>query len=689
MQFVFYWKTHLKMFSIVEFSDNFRRIKPLSIYCGAGISFNSGIPTVYSLVWNIVYSLLENKEKTYRFLETYKERKVPFEAFMQTVIEISEDEQILEIFEYGLPNFNHHFIANLCSKGYVREVFTTNFDTLIEKALEHAGLQRDRDFLVFGTESEFKKGIHLSEKKDNRIRVFKIHGSIDNRESIRTTINSIYRNDWLHQRREIIKHAFVNTEHKHLLIMGYSFSDIFDINPILKKEYSGLTLPFLSIIDHEPGLTGSEAKNLRDGKFNLKFGTCFNGCSILHDTEAIVKNLWNLFGFPRHDDTFFDFSAPAVWPEDISAWKMRMLPGQSEYLMAALHFNFNQYPEALEYSEKALKKSKNKRNTQLELDILYQKATIKHRLGDKKSINEAKNLAYRIISKSELVGYDQGLSKSLGLYAVILLHNEGNYIEAEGFYRKSLVIQKRIGDLRGQSITLLSIGSCLRHKEEYAGAVESCKKSLYLRKHLGDIPGAGRCHQGLGNIYLDQGDWKHALNHYKRFHKISEDTDDTWALGTASYKIAECLFLKGTKKSLNEALSLIEQSITIRKNTISREYGNALFLKANILSAGGKIEESMHLHDSALYIRQSLKENQADIADSYFQIGLLKVKTGKLIEGFDLLYKSGVIYFQCGYRSKTGLVEKTLYTMMNNVDEGIRDKIEILLQNLKTASFRS
>ena len=98
--------------------------------------------------------------------------------------------KILDIFKGGEPNANHILIARLAKNGYLRTIFTTNFDLLIEKALEKEGLKKKKDFDVYYDEEQFST-IDFDNMQDGIVRIFKIHGSIDNIDSIRTTMSAI------------------------------------------------------------------------------------------------------------------------------------------------------------------------------------------------------------------------------------------------------------------------------------------------------------------------------------------------------------------------------------------------------------------------------------------------------------------------------------------------------------------
>lgn len=111
--------------------------KKLVIFCGAGISYNSGVPLVNDIKRNITQRLCRTADET----ELLVHDKIPFELFMQTLIEYSESERILDLFDIGEPNENHYLFARLAKSGFLNCIITTNFDTHIENAFANQNIK--------------------------------------------------------------------------------------------------------------------------------------------------------------------------------------------------------------------------------------------------------------------------------------------------------------------------------------------------------------------------------------------------------------------------------------------------------------------------------------------------------------------------------------------------------------------
>ena len=98
------------------------------IFCGAGISVNSGIPLSKDLISEILEQV-SPKITTKRFREVVG--RLPLEVILDTLKKNSDISEIMKVFVNSHPNRNHQMIAELAKRRMVKTIVTTNFDTLI------------------------------------------------------------------------------------------------------------------------------------------------------------------------------------------------------------------------------------------------------------------------------------------------------------------------------------------------------------------------------------------------------------------------------------------------------------------------------------------------------------------------------------------------------------------------------
>jgi hypothetical protein len=217
------------------------------IVAGAGISLEepSGIPAAQA----ISEALLKWIARNARERSELRQRMTPgnrfnpyqflrFEGLIQAIAEI--DPNILYFLEstqtFGNPNINHGLLATMAVEGSI--VITTNFDTRIEQA---AG---DRYLSTFVLSSN-----RQTPQPDDRL--IKIHGSFPWRRgrnvTPRATLTQIGKLGLGFERfsafQDWIRSA---TTGKHLIVIGYSASDSFDVVPLIENCSNATTVTWFN-----------------------------------------------------------------------------------------------------------------------------------------------------------------------------------------------------------------------------------------------------------------------------------------------------------------------------------------------------------------------------------------------------------------------------------------------------------
>ena len=166
--------------------------KKIAIFAGAGISYNSGLPIVSAFYKHFLPIFYDTDDVEY-LTNLIHNGRIPFERMMEHIFNFTgNDYSIMNIFAKGEPNTLHNILAQMMFNGWANELYTTNFDCLIEKALENKGLTK-KDYGYFYDERGFAKLSKAAYSKN----VIKIHGTIDNEESIRATLETITSNEKL------------------------------------------------------------------------------------------------------------------------------------------------------------------------------------------------------------------------------------------------------------------------------------------------------------------------------------------------------------------------------------------------------------------------------------------------------------------------------------------------------------
>ena len=184
----------------------------LAILCGAGISAPppASLPLAAALVQRTTHRLLHPYEGWLRALTLRPE--MLFSYLYRKNAPVTFD-AIRDALSTGAFNRLHHFCAQVIERRGA--VITTNFDTLIEAALEAGAIPFHRSTST----SRFRNAV-----------LFKIHGSADDPASLALTIDQV--GAGLDAERSRSLHKLVRG--RVVLVLGYSGNDQLDIMPVLR-----------------------------------------------------------------------------------------------------------------------------------------------------------------------------------------------------------------------------------------------------------------------------------------------------------------------------------------------------------------------------------------------------------------------------------------------------------------------
>ena len=619
--------------------------RKLAILCGAGISINppSNLPSVIAIRKAIIGKLvtqyqldnnirmkLEGRIDDEKNKSNPQQLQYPFEAFIQTVDTHAPIlSRLLKIFNSGLPNKNHILLAHLIKNGYIRELMTTNFDSKIEEALEKPlatggyGGKKGIDFRVFSKESEFLK-LNCSSKKLPII--LKVHGTLEDRESIRATLESVSKREMREARTQILRYFFQESEHD-ILILGYSVSDEFDINPVLRSLKSQNRI---FIIKHM-----RKDSNEKPRIYSLADPfQSFKGIIIKCNTDEVVDYIWNKFVKKTCEKTV----VTEDWTHIMEEWAQSLHEWQRLFLMGLIFENIYDYSNAEKLYKESLSISKTSGNQSNMCRSLHQLATIKTKSGKyaearkryteslqiKKqlkdqhaiatSLYELGNLSYlrgqyeeaEDLFKQSLIIFDElntQSRKASSLNGLAMIQTErGDYDEAEKVYTQSLQIFQNLGEQSNIGFTLFQLA---RIQQEQGNYEEAEKKYIQSSEVFQKIGNESERVSSIGQLALIQskrGDYDGAEKLYKQTLDISNRLGDQHAIATSLHQLGNLSYLRG---QYEEAEDLFKQSLKIRERI-----GDQKGLLVNFGSLANLEEKRKKFNDAFTYYQKVLKLSQ-------------------------------------------------------------------------------
>jgi tetratricopeptide (TPR) repeat protein len=536
--------------------------KKMVIFYGAGISINSpsNLPSAIAIRKVIIkyvfgdtpipidardrleLGYVRSQNVTSQYLH------LPFEAFLEDVIKHSSlFDTLVEIFRSGNPNKNHHLIAFLLMKGYVQVAITTNFDVKVEQVLENKGWKKGRDFKVVFKESDFHATILDS---TNIPTIIKVHGSVEDVTTIRTTISNIYRKEFLQTRSRLITHVFSELEND-ILMMGYSCSDEFDINPSLRSLQSPNQIYYLK---HMEQLIEPEIKPLSDPL------THFKGSLICYNTNYFVNRIWNEF----ISEEWVPSEEPSIWEEKIDDWGQSLIYVQKAGIVGDLLFSINEFIQAKTVLEQLLEVY---RDIYQEHDLSFGITLTLDRLGDIYDIlqmnDEAEkanqeNLEIKRKLQDNTRESELGIAQSLHQLANNL-QNRSEYDRAEQLFNESLALKEKWDDKIGISRTLHQLGLIRYHQERDDDAEDLFLRSISVKQEAGNLSGELHSHFALSNLYFRINKYASAEAGFQRCVQIGTMLGSQQIVAGSFHQLG---LIKLFQNKDNEAEKLFNQSIT-------------------------------------------------------------------------------------------------------------------------------
>jgi hypothetical protein len=158
---------------------------PFILFLGAQCARAAGIPSVETMARQIV-NLYDQDTRVAGGAVASKEvdPKELMDHFYKMLEGMSDGMRyrMLQSFYQSIPvPLFYQDLALLIKKHYFIRILTTNFDTLLEQALNGAGLEREKDYQVLSLGSTSDRAVFYKRKKEgetNPVQIIKLHGDI-------------------------------------------------------------------------------------------------------------------------------------------------------------------------------------------------------------------------------------------------------------------------------------------------------------------------------------------------------------------------------------------------------------------------------------------------------------------------------------------------------------------------------
>lgn len=565
------------------------------------------------------------------------------------------------------PNALHFFIARAVTGTKPHLVMTTNFDYLLEIAMGKVASQRQQVVPVI-TRQDFERWADPARLLEaGRIPVYKLHGSKrnvitgkDTGSSIVTTLTALAKDradGKLFAIEPYKRPAMVHlTRGRHIVVLGYSGADAFDIIPTLREIGN---IGKITWINHIGGLAPRVFKTARAGDDGAGTGVARVQPERIPADELLLELGSKDVDVARIDVDSGEFIS-SLWEEWFPDVPIPAVPGKGEQ------------PQVVSTDERSVESMRLVRDMYSSVDDL-QKWTLAwdcyNAMGDVKSAERCATNGLVLARKNKSPRFTSFFSWSLGEIGLAreeytearryldeaLAVAEGNGLvdeashvhaligdwyranfqleDAMQCYERAYRLNVKRNNLAGQASCLNRLGIVFQETKAPDKALDAYEKALRLEAQLGNMSARAALLHNKGRLLEGQDRTPEALEAFTEALKVSELLGDLSAVYQEADNIAMVHYERGDfekavpflKKTIetgdklgprDEAFTQYEQGIT-----------HVLDYLGNCYSKLGLWKAAFGCYDRALSIDQELGFPES-IAFDLKQLGVLHVNMG-------------------------------------------------------------
>jgi tetratricopeptide (TPR) repeat protein len=527
-----------------------------ALFCGAGISYNSGVPLVDAIKREILGSL----EFLPADAQLIMDSKIPFELFMECLIENSKHPGLIDLFELGSSNQTHRFIAKLAKNGLLKHIITTNFDHLLEDAFDDEKVA----YRLIYKESEFD----AVDWDADEVKIIKIHGSIHDRLNVAITIKRVSGQNLVHHRNKIIHGLLNNTLTDQVLFLGYSCSDIFDINPTFQFAHEKERVIYL--IDHDRDKSFPEPFYPIKDKLPQNPFKAYPGFFCCAKTEDFItdcaKHFWK-------GPTPIHSKDSTHWTPIVAAWlsEVKAISGNAMnfYLAGQLLQHATHFDRAIDYLTNGYQSAEADGEEDLAIDFQYALGRCYQSMR-KSEVSRKQSLDYLEKALNRCKG-DQKRKKCVILLSMGVIHNDLEKLgQAIYYYTESYKLAEELQEKSIAGTCLGNIAIALKNMVEnppedflflYQVSLVMQYQALIIAIQEGDKRSEGRTNGNIGQLLSKLGQKLLAIDYSRKALEIAVELSDRYHEGIWLNNIGEDLTgidNDAARKNLTEASQIFK-----------------------------------------------------------------------------------------------------------------------------------
>jgi len=510
-------------------------------FIGAGVSKNapSNIPLSVEFNQAIVKKISEGLSVSIGKNDINRLSKIRLESFFSQLNSLLKGDvyQIVNSIKDTSPNHIHYFISQLYRKGYLKKVLTTNFDCLVEKATQS-------DYLVFHHPDDYKYPVN----NRSLLKIFKLHGSIDvditkMKSSIQISLQDVSKPIYS-KKLDLLEKTIKSS---HIVFIGYSGLDDFDIFPILLRTKSAYKYYW---INH------TENNSDRFINDNVKKIANRKTCHLLNiNTTTFINILAKSLDIqlPKTSNN----NNNNVIKRIKKNVKQSVLYSSPNYIIGKLFSFIRDKDNCLKYYNYAIdKKELNDDYILRDMGAAYMRAN---------EFNIAIKIYRSCLTRAKEPSIIAANKLNIG-YAYLEKYNkikkQKQFLVLSETYLKSALNTPGI-DKRNLSYCLHNLSLLYVEKKDFDTALKLLEKSILIKSRIGDINAKGRGFAVKGQIFSLISQNKKALYYFDKSLKIQKQVQDKTAIIATLLNKADHFTRTGNKNKALQCQRLAMQYSSI------------------------------------------------------------------------------------------------------------------------------
>jgi tetratricopeptide (TPR) repeat protein len=237
---------------------------------------------------------------------------------------------------------------------------------------------------------------------------------------------------------------------------------------------------------------------------------------------------------------------------------------------------------------------------------------------------------------------------------------QGKVKQAVEFFERALILFERTRQTQMAGVALMNLGVTCNIIGDYDSALAHYKRAQARFEEGGDLNRLGELHHNMGMSFLSKHLFTEAIREFDTSHAMSSSMHNVSLMGLARLAKADAYY---HLHDLPMALKLVNQAIEVFTKS------NERLRLADSYKVKGIIHREMgSLHAAESYLQTSLRinidiNNLLNIAESYFEIGILEMKRKRTEEALQAFQEAKVAFKKVGAQQEVKKIEDQMSSL--------------------------